>query len=68
MGTRISEHIGRVREVSSLTANGRFEISAWVEGGLGREGRWGQGSCPRRLLSGWLVNCLTFQVLLNTRQ
>lgn len=50
---------------------GRFKKSAWWRAGRregGREeGRGSGGSCSRKLRSRWLVNCLTFQVLLNTR-
>lgn len=41
----------------------------YLGGREGWEGKVGldRGRYPRKLLSRWLVNCLTFQVLLNTR-
>lgn len=61
-GVWISEQAGRVRQL-----RGGKKTVWMVEAGTGKEGGSGRGSFQRRLLPGWLVKDLTFQVLLNMR-
>lgn len=59
------EHTGQSRGAESTVANWMVYKVSREEGRVERGSEW--RGCPRKLPSRWLVNCLTFQVLLNTR-